>query len=1013
MLRQPPARLYLLGAPYVTWEEEPLSFARRQMRALLYVLAASARGISRDELCYLFWAEIPDQIARRNLTRLLTHLRRSFPHPDLILTDDDLVRLDPQLAWTDSGEFTRLYGLPDDAPSAPRLRQAAELYRGAFLNGFNLSNSREFDAWLGQQRQLYERRYLEILSALIETCLQQGHLQQAAVYARRYLQIDDLAEAIHRRLIEILAAQGDRAGALHQYERCAATLERELGVSPLPETQTAYRSILTGEPAPGMLPPDAGTRAPAASQEAFIAGYEPALAALEAAYQGAAVGQGSLVLVWGESGAGKTHLLEHFSTHADPGVRVLRGCGYADTQGSPYQPILEALRPWLDSPAMAALDVTWLTELSRLLPELRARYPELPAAMQLEPGQVKSRLADALCACLLALLPEMKPLILLVDDLHLADTATLDWLGYLGRRLSGLPILVIGAYNMESRKAVANLRTGTLRGRVLREIELEGLDLTATALLMEHLVRESGIEANPSSLQKAAADYHRATGGNPFYLIQIIQAILESGRTPGDPLDLEELPLSEMVHKAVDQRLQSLSPIARQVLDAGAVLGPVFDFETIQLTSGRKEIETLDGLDELLARRILVEQGDHYRFHHEILRQMVCRSLSYWRKRLLHRRASEALLKIHPEDAARLIRLLERAEAHGKAAWYAWQAGSAASLVFANTEASAYFNQALALLDLETRHLQKAEAISENWKLRIQVLESRGWIYRLLGDMRSYEADLDEVTRLAAFLGDPTTQAHLRWREAVSHRWFCRYSQARQAAHEGMLLSREVHAPSLEARCLREEGLAIRESGDLGMAQNILERALNAFIVLEDAVFEIHTIGNLSKLFWYMGEANEALKLARRGLVRCQEKSLAYQRRIPLGDLGAALLQAADLPQAALYLKQSLEIARKVNDRSQEIFCLGHLGWLEIQRSQAAPAMRFLKDALALAQRVGSLGEQSWLLSGLAEGQQLGGDPKRAHQSALQALAIARLYQRPYDEIRAQEIVSRLTKSDL
>jgi predicted ATPase/DNA-binding SARP family transcriptional activator len=203
--------------------------------------------VPREQLCYLFWPDEPESAARRSLAHLLTHLRRALPEPDLLLTANDQVGLDFGRAWSDTAAFEHLIGTADARLRAGALQQAADLVRGSFLAGFSLPGRPEFDEWAAQERQVWERRYLEVLAALIEHHCAYGDYAAAIAAAQRCLATDELAEEIHRRLIELYALSGDRSAALRQFERCSSILDRELGVSPLPETRAVYERALAGE----------------------------------------------------------------------------------------------------------------------------------------------------------------------------------------------------------------------------------------------------------------------------------------------------------------------------------------------------------------------------------------------------------------------------------------------------------------------------------------------------------------------------------------------------------------------------------------------------------------------------------------------------------------------------------------------------------------------------------------------------------------------------------------------
>jgi DNA-binding SARP family transcriptional activator len=1013
--------VYLLGPPRVEWAGHPLPISRRQVRAILYYLATHLQPSPRERLTYLFWPDIPDSRARRNLSHLLTHLRYNLPTPEVLMTAGDQVALDPQRSWSDTVAFQQLHHTSPLAHRAESLRQAVDLYQGPFLASFFLPTSPEFEAWATLERSAWERCYLEALAALVEGHMARGNHQAAIDCARRYLAVDDLSEEMHRRLIQLYAAAGDRGAAARQFKQCVLTLERELGTSPLPETRAAYQMAVSGRlppRQPGVTVPPAWTTL--LTLEAPLIGRAEALRHLQEAYDCARLGQGRLVLISGEPGIGKTRLLQHFVTSLGDKASAVVSAGHEAERAMPYWPLVEALRPHLAhiGQAMPGLEPVYLSELVRLWPELEDLLPGLPAPPPLEPEQARARLFRALSCWLLSLAAWRPPLILCLDDLHWADEATLAWLGYLARQIMRAPLLVLGAYRCETGAAVNALRAELARLGLLEEVSLEDLSQSEVLDLIRHVSGQS------QRAEQLSQRLHQEIGGNPFFLLETLRAIAEAGaRRQAEmgrditgnesSLDCPELPLPNTVCEAIRARLGNLSPQARQVLEAGAVLGHRFSFELACVTSGRRQRETVEALDELEARHMLAEVKHGYQFKHDLFRKVVYRDLSCGRRLLLHRRAGEALRKLRPDDVASLAWHFEQAEELGLAARYALQAGLAAKAVFAHAEARAFFDQALACLEGEAPQLQEPEARAANRRLRIQALAERGWAFRLLDDMDAYARDSQEVARLAGLLGDYRTLAHLRWREACAQRWFCRYPQALDSAAEGARLSHVAQDALLEGHCWREAGMAARALGDYGRAQAALERALGLFSELGEVVYEIHTRGNLSTLHWYRGEYEQATALARQALARCEEAGLPLERRLPLGDLGAAAGALGEVDLAERCLLESLAIARQVADGTREILCLGHLGWLCLRREQPGRAPGLLGETLRIAEGINSRAEQSWLWSGLAEAHRLAGDLELAGEDARRALALAQASGRAYDRELAERILAGLGGSDL
>jgi len=232
--------IQLLGPPQLRWQERPFALSRRQARALLFRLAAESQPIPREKLADLLWSETSPAKARRNLTRLLSYLRGQFPHPDLLQTGGTTVSLNHGMVRSDAVLFSELCRSDDHEA----WQSAVSLYRGPFLSGFILDESREFESWQSLMGRHFEELYLKTLRRLILGG--SDGPAQAIGYAGLYLAVDDLAEDIHRQLITLYAQTGDRAAALRQYEECVFVLERELGVEPLPETRAAYEAARDG-----------------------------------------------------------------------------------------------------------------------------------------------------------------------------------------------------------------------------------------------------------------------------------------------------------------------------------------------------------------------------------------------------------------------------------------------------------------------------------------------------------------------------------------------------------------------------------------------------------------------------------------------------------------------------------------------------------------------------------------------------------------------------------------------
>lgn len=999
----PIIKIYLLGPPAIRWGEESLSIPRRQVRALLFRLAAEIRPVSRGYLANFFWSELPESTARRNLSRLLVYLSQQLPDPKILQVGEASIGLDAGLTWVDTRLSEQHWESWKLKHRCQDLQAAVALYRGAFLEDFRLAGNPEFDHWVSLEAENWEQRYLQILKTLIDECAAQGDTPQAINYARQYLQYNDLAEEVHCRLIELYTTLGERSAALHQYEQCSIALERELGVQPTPGTVAAYQAALEQRPAAAEVPVGLpgwttlpGLRTP------FIGRHE-IMQEIDQALRNAKAGRGNVLLLSGEAGIGKSRLMQEFANRQRVRTRVISGAASPESSEMPYQLLIEALSPLLAIPKIfSRVPNAWLAEAARLLPELAELIHQPQPVIPIEGGEARARIFEALCRIIFSLCEGGYTVLLCLDDLHWADTTTLDYLAYLGRRLRGQRLLILGSYRKENGDHLSKLHQVLAHQTDLSELSLQGLDDDETWRLICSLGDE--IPADKALSERL----QRATGGNPFFILETLRAMQESAKSTGLLNSIESFPIPETIRQVVKSRLKALHPSSRQVLEAGAVLGQTFNAEMVIVTAGRGEMEVLDGLDELVAHQFLLESETGYQFCHSLVREAVYADLGFWRRCRLHRRAGLALERLRPGDSSSLAWHFEKGGEPGKSAAYLLKAGRAARQIFAHREARACFDRALAMLELEANQLVDAQALAANQKLRIQGLYERGWALRLLGNMEAYTEDLVEVARLAQALGDPHTLAHLYWQEAYNHRWFCRYEPARLAAEKGVRYSQESGNAFLEAACQRELGMTARETGHYDEARAGLEKASDIFNQLQNTTYRIHTLGNLSTLANRQGDPEKALSLACQALAICEQMNLQFERRLPLGDMGAARAELGETEIALAELGESLSISKEIADRTQIIFCQGHLGYVLTRKGQYTQAIEHLQAALKLAQQIGSLSEQSWLQAGLAETYAASGALEQAMWHAQTALEIAQACQRQSDTERALRLLKRL-----
>ncbi|MEW5987799.1 MAG: BTAD domain-containing putative transcriptional regulator [Chloroflexota bacterium] len=244
-------RLFFLGPPYIERDGARLEAGRRKELGLLVYLAVNSESQSRDTLAALLWPEHDREHASAYLRRVLWALNKLLGDERLDI-DRQLIRLNADGLWTDTGEFSNLLAIPQThghpaadvcAACLPPLAEAVGLYRDDFLAGFGLPDSPAFDDWQYFQADRLRRDLASALERLTRGFTAQGELETAVGYGRRLLLLDPLDESYHRQLMQLYAWAGQPSAALRQYQECARLLREELDLSPQSETTELYQAI--------------------------------------------------------------------------------------------------------------------------------------------------------------------------------------------------------------------------------------------------------------------------------------------------------------------------------------------------------------------------------------------------------------------------------------------------------------------------------------------------------------------------------------------------------------------------------------------------------------------------------------------------------------------------------------------------------------------------------------------------------------------------------------------------
>jgi DNA-binding SARP family transcriptional activator/tetratricopeptide (TPR) repeat protein len=933
----------VMGPLEVRVDGEPIIVDTRKALAILALLAVENRSFARDELGAFLWPESDDASARGALRRTLSVLRTALGGRWLRV-DRSIVALERRGVWVDATAIADVGGFEE----APTLQATADCVRGPFLAGFSLRDSPDFDDWRATRAVALERMVAQLLDRVAEAKEVEGDIDGAIAVARRRLDLDQLDEAAHRRLMRILALSGDRAGAIRQYRACVAVLERELGVAPLPETSTLYEAIRDAAPGSELLRrPSAGHDLPmpvvATPGSLPLVGRDAQLARLLAEHRSAAP-DGRVAAVVGEAGIGKSRLVEALSASVEAaGGRALAVRAYAAEGGIAYGSIIELLREGLASPGgvdrLRALPATARAELERLIP----LPPELGRAADRPPDveanwDVPSRragLLHAIATALAALTEGPVPGLVVVEDAQWADDASREALVWLAHRAAAQPMLIVLTWRPEDLDDLGVAFAATLEALPASiAVPLDRLDIVAVRALAAAAAARGLPDLDAGRLLEESE-------GLPLFIVEALAAGTDTSA---------EGP-ARSVRTLLRERLRTVSEAANQVMSAAAVLGRSFDLSLVRGTSGRSEEETITALEELVRRGIVREQvaGPQaaFDFVHARLREAAYEATSLARRRLLHGRAAD-LLRAVPgvRDPGRLVQLARHERAAGRDAEAAEtfrEAGLSARTLYANREAASHLETALALGHSDVSGIQLAI----------------GEIRTALGDYAGAIAALEAAAAVTDEAALPTIEVHLGRIHArrgdlvaaASH-----LDAAIETLDREEPTARSTGAPAL-ARALVERAATAVRAHDLDLATAAADRAL----AVAEAADDHAAAGAAHRLLGLVARDRGDLEAARRSL----ERSLALAETGP--DAGTtiaaqnalALVEAAagNRDRAIALLEAALKACQRTGERHLEAAIENNLADQFHAAGRQEEAMDHLKHAVAAFAEVGGSGE--------------------------------------------------------
>ncbi|MBW3589803.1 MAG: AAA family ATPase [Actinobacteria bacterium] len=634
-------------------------------------------------------------------------------------------------------------------------------------------------------------------------------------------------------------------------------------------------------------------------------------------------GSGSIVMIGGEPGVGKTRLASELGAAAESrSMLVFTGRSY-ETASAPYTPfieILEQVQRQVDPEAFRTALGDAASEVARILPELRRMFPDIPQPIELPPEQERRFLLNSV-RDFVARAAAAAPLYLLIDDVHWADESSLMLLTHLAESVAEMAALIVCTYRdveLDVNRPLARTLESLVRQRLAHRISLKRLQQPGVEQMLSTL---SGQEPPPSLIKVI----YEETEGNPFFVEEIFKHLDEEGRLFTDEhrfrpdLRIDELEVPEGVRLVIGRRLQRLDEKALKVLTAGAIIGKAFSYRLLEtLADPAEEEQLLDSIDQArssgLISEITSEAEPQFAFSHELIRQTLLSNVSLPRRQRLHLKVAEAIEKMAGDSPGSFVADIAHHFSQAGAAADPTKASEYLSLAGDRAKAAAAFDDAL------RKYSEALDIHPDDDALgRAQLLSRLGFAHQSLGQIDSALTVWREALDTFEREGMRREVGELSWHITVLLGWSGRWDESLEIAARGLGVTGEVATPE-RARLLFATAALVGLGGSKDAAEQLTAEGRKVSEELGDPFLAAYGDAGDAIMHFAFGEWKPCIADGLRAADEMRPRGALWDVATFLSFVANGLLLSADLERALVVGTEIEEISRR----------LGHWGALSI-----------------------------------------------------------------------------------
>lgn len=740
-------RLHAFGPPQLTHNDKVIHLRRKKALALLVYLATEQQAVARSALCAIFWPELEQKRAESNLRTVLSAVSE-LSKAKILTANRQFIQLDGSNCfscdlWDFEGaikEFQVKSEIPatasvpkidGDSKSLRNLEQAVNLYKTGLAAGFDLGNNEVFDNWRSNRFEYYRNEYLFALQKIIDYRFREKNWELLILYGQRYLHEDPLSSEITQILLKAYNIIDRKDLAAELYHGYLDVLRSELGVSPSEEVVLAFKGVLD--------------RNSTEKDNSTLIGRSVEYRLLTDMVASLDNGKGHFFMITGAVGMGKTTLVNHLIEYAqDCGILCLTGQCTAETKTDTNWPWIQIFKRF-----GALSDDTGDSELYK--------NPAIPAK------KFRQRILESILQVC-----RHQPCVILLEDIHWADSSSLQILRHIAPLVVTLPIVIMA----------------TVREKKILLAETMGQTIDSghfTPLLLAPLTKN---DMKQYSRTRSDIDYDDEvwpeimllSDGNPLYLKEIADNYASRGHVD----------LPEKIHEIISAQISQIPSDEREVVTVCSLLEGNIHINLLQRILGDDDrcLQTIESCIEKGVIEIEPEEPGHLRVASQTTKSTINKELSPSLKSELHEKIADSFeifygaeADFHAEELAHHFSCSLTKTGIQKSAIYAQKAGERAASQNRYAEARHYYRLALSAIDSEQISDAKAECLIGVSKLlldRIWLVPSTAnelELQNYISVLCDYFITTGQIERLGTFLADcpPYSSYYPKFSQALFH----------------------------------------------------------------------------------------------------------------------------------------------------------------------------------------------------------------------------------------------------